>query len=291
MDFKFFLQEIVIIPAMIILFSGLTAFLRASIQPERMKSALARVQGPFGYLIGSLLGAITPFCSCASVPIFMGIAQLRSTDKAGAAFSFLITSPLVNEVAFVMIWQLFGANIALFYLSFSLILGILGGWLADLLGMGKELIGSGENMPSIYMRSVKHRLQYALWDSTQILKKTMPMLLVGILIGSWLHNREIPNLEAILLNSHGWWAVILATLVGIPLYSSIAVGIPIAFGLINQGLALGTGMAFLLAVAGLSLPELVMLKGVMSKKLLVAFTTYVAMGIMGAGYVLNLSFL
>lgn len=288
MDWKFFLMELITIPAMIIVFSGLTAFIRASIRPERMEALLSRVNGPIGYLIGSALGAVTPFCSCASVPIFMGIAQMKTTDKAGAAFSFLITSPLVNEVAFVMIWQLFGAKIALFYLAFSMSLGILGGWLVDLFGLGKDLVGNGKAMPSIYMSRIRHRLQYALMDSLQILKKVFPMLLVGILIGSWLHNRDIPNLEAILLGSHGWWAVIVATLIGIPLYSSIAVGIPIAFGLIQQGLALGTGMAFLLAVAGLSLPELVMLKGVMSKRLLTAFTAYVAVGIMGAGYLLNL---
>jgi len=287
MDYKFFIQELIFLPVLILLMTTVTTVLRYSLKPERLTAILKKTNGIKGYFLGSLIGALTPFCSCSSVPIFLGISQMSL--KPGISFSFLITSPLVHEVALVLVWQLFGWKLALFYLTFSLMLGIIGGIFMEKTGLGYELITTpfNKSMPNAYIDDIKKRFIAAFADSLKILKKILPMLVIGIFIGSLLHNRDLTFLTDILMNSSSGWHVLLAVIIGIPLYSGIAVGVPIAFGLIGSGLGLGTGIAFILSVAGLSLPELVMLKGVMSTKLLVSFTLFIAFGMLTAGTILN----
>ncbi|MCK8059676.1 MULTISPECIES: permease [unclassified Fusibacter] len=287
MDFNFFIQEMILLPVLILGMATLTTTIRLSLKPHVLVDLLSKTKGVKGYALGSLIGAITPFCSCSSVPIFLGISQMAL--KPGLSFSFLITSPLVHEVAFVMVWQLFGWKLALFYLTFSLLLGILGGFLMEKTGIGYELITDKamKDIANPYIENFKERVGYAFKDSLRLLKKILPMLVVGILIGSVLHNRDLGFMSALLENSTSSSQVLLAVLVGIPLYSGIAVGVPIAAGLIGSGLGLGTGIAFILSVAGLSLPEMIMLKGVMSTRLLVGFVLYIAMGMIVAGTVLN----
>jgi uncharacterized membrane protein YraQ (UPF0718 family) len=209
--------------------------------------------------------------------------------KPGLSFSFLITSPLVHEVALVMVWQLFGWKLALFYLAFSLILGILGGFLMEKTGIGYDLITdhSSQKMSNPYIRDFSQRIKTAFKESLLLLKKILPMLVIGILIGSFLHNKDLGFLTSLLDNSSSSIHVLVAVIIGIPLYSGVAVGIPIAFSLIESGLGLGTGIAFILSVAGLSLPELIMLKGVMTRRLLISFTLYIALGMLIAGTLLN----
>jgi uncharacterized membrane protein YraQ (UPF0718 family) len=209
--------------------------------------------------------------------------------KPGMAFSFLITSPLVHEVALIMVWQLFGWKLALFYLFFSLGLGIVGGLLMEHTKIGHELIVSNKvkTFDTPYIERLSERWKKAFTQSLKTLKKLLPLIILGITIGSFIHDRDLGFITEILANNNGPLQVLIAVVVGIPLYSGVAVGIPVAFALIGQGLGLGTGIAFILSVAGLSLPELIMLKGVMSKKLLATFTLYIAIGMLIAGTVLN----
>ncbi len=288
MDYIFFIQEIILLPILILVMTTVTTFIRYSLKPETLTKVLTKTKGLKGYFLGSVIGAVTPFCSCSSVPIFLGISQMAL--KPGISFSFLITSPLVHEVALVMVWQLFGWKLALFYLAFSILLGVFGGFLMEKTGLGYQLVSikSDSKLPSQYKENKKERLQLSFTESTLILKKILPMLLIGITIGSFIHNKDVSFLTDILSNSSSGFHVLLAVIVGIPLYSGIAVGIPIAFSLISSGLGLGTGIAFILSVAGLSLPELIMLKGVMSTKLLISFVLYIAAGMLAAGTVLNI---
>lgn len=286
MDYKFFIQEMIFLPTIIILIMSLTTYFRYSLSETKINRLKTQLKGFKGYFIGSFLGAITPFCSCSSVPVFMGLSQMGISK--GSAFSFLITSPLVHEVALVMFWQLFGWKIALFYLSFSMFLGLIGGMLVDVFKLDRFMkFHLGSQMPSQYIQDKKLRLKSAFTDSFKYLKKIIPIITIGILIGSFMHNRELSSIEAILSNSNSSWYVGIAVLLGIPLYSGIAVGIPIAYSLINAGLGLGTGLAFILSVAGLSLPEMVMLKSVMKTKLLTYFILYIGIGIFLAGTSLN----
>lgn len=286
MDYNFFIKEMLLLPTIIILIMSLTTYFRYSLSEIKINNLKQGLKGFKGYFIGSFLGAITPFCSCSSVPVFMGLSQMGISK--GSAFSFLITSPLVHEVALVMFWQLFGWKIALFYLSFSMILGVLGGMFVDLFKLDRFMkLSFGSVIPSQYIQNKKIRLKVAFVESFKYLKKILPIITLGILFGSFMHNKEFSSIEVLLANSNSSWYVILAVGLGIPLYSGIAVGIPIAYSLINAGLGLGTGLAFILSVAGLSLPEMIMLKSVMKTKLLVYFILYIGVGIFLAGTSLN----
>lgn len=287
MDFKFFLNELWVLPSLIILMTTLTTGMRYSLKPDKLEKLITMTHGFKGYVFASLIGAVTPFCSCSSVPIFLGLMQ--TSLKPGFSFSFLITSPLVHEVALVMVWQLFGWKLAVFYLTFSLILGIIGGWLLDVTHASRwiQVHAKSQNFSSPYIADFKKRWLTAFIDSLKLFKKIMPMIFIGILIGSFLHGQNLGILETWLMKSDRIWHVVIAVMIGIPLYSGIAVGIPIAYGLISSGLGLGTGMAFILSVAGLSLPEMVMLKAVMKWPLLVGFISYIATGMVLAGWLMN----
>ena len=289
---NFFVYDTVKIYFLVLIIIAAIAFIRTFLPPHKLNEAFSKQKFGLGNLSASMLGAVTPFCSCSSIPIFIGF--LKAEMPLGVAFSFIITSPLVNEVVFVLMGGTFGWKIATLYALTGIILGVVVGLIIGKMKLDKEIIlkfngDNGENLNLSYLpKSLEGKIQYSLNESFITFKKLWLVIAVGVGVGAIIHGYVPADFFQKYLNVNSILAVPIAALIGIPLYAGCSTLVPIVFALTAQGIPLGTSLAFMMAIAGLSLPEAIMLKKVMSMKLLGIFFSTVALGIIFIGYLFNL---
>ncbi|MDD2272099.1 MAG: permease [Desulfuromonadaceae bacterium] len=265
------------------------AIIRSSFPPERTKRMLSHKREYVGNVLAALLGIVTPFCSCSAVPLFIGFVE--SGVPLGVTFSFLISSPMVNEIALIMLWGLFGWKIALIYISTGLLVAIIGGIIIGKMKMEKYVqdyvwemqVGKTE----IVKQTFREKLEYARGYTFELLKKIWPYVVIGVGLGAFIHGYAPQDFLVRYAGRDNMFAVPLAVLVGVPLYSNAAGVIPIVHALMEKGMAIGTVLAFMMAVTALSLPEAIILKNVLKNRLLVVFFGTVAVAIICVGYLFN----
>ena len=265
------------------------SYLQSFFPPERTKKILGHFRGISANLVAALLGTVTPFCSCSSIPIFMGFTAAGL--PLGVSFSFLISSPMVDLGSLVLLSGIFGIRIAFIYVLLGLCLAVIGGVVIEHLGMENEvediLRGVSAVEQDIPTLSLKERLSYAKEQVKTTFRKVFPYILLGVGIGSLIHN-WIPKAWVLsLLGARNPFGVILATLVGIPMYADIFGTIPIAESLLLKGAELGTVLSFMMGVTTLSLPSMIMLRKVIKPKLLGIFIGICVVGIILIGYLFN----
>lgn len=265
------------------------AVIRSYFSPERTRRILSHNREYVGNVLAALLGIVTPFCSCSAVPLFIGFVE--SGIPLGVTFSFLISSPMVNEIALIMLWGLFGWKIAMIYIGSGLLVAIVAGIVIGKLKMEKYVqdyvwevkVGASE----IQEQSFREKLEYARGYTTDLLKKIWPYVIVGIGLGAFIHGYAPADFLVKYAGRDNPVAVPLAVLIGVPLYSNAAGIIPIVQALMEKGMAIGTVLAFMMAVTALSLPEAVILKNVLKMRLLLTFFGIVAISIICVGYLFN----
>jgi uncharacterized membrane protein YraQ (UPF0718 family) len=265
------------------------AIIRTSFPPERTKRILSHKRAYIGNFLAALLGIVTPFCSCSAVPLFIGFVE--SGVPLGVTFSFLISSPMVNEVALIMLWGLFGWKIALIYIGTGLLVAIFAGIVIGKLKMEAYVqdyvwemqVGNSE----ITVMSFREKLDYAKEYTLGLLKKIWPYVVVGVGIGAFIHGYVPQDFLARWAGRDNPFAVPVAVALGVPLYSNAAGVIPIVQALTAKGMAIGTVLAFMMAVTALSLPEAIILSNVLKKPLLATFFGIVATAIVIVGYLFN----
>ena len=266
------------------------SIIRSYLPPEKIRAILAHKNQYVGNTLASLLGIITPFCSCSAIPLFLGFIQ--AGVPLGTTFSFLVASPMINEVALVMLLGLFGWKIAAIYVTSGLIIAMLSGAI-----IGKLKV---ENLvePFVYQNTAgtavdlvrmtgRERIVYARDYVFDILKRVWLYVVIGIGVGAWIHGYVPADLIAHYAGGGTWYAVPLAVLIGIPLYSNAAGVIPLVSVLTEKGVSMGTTLAFMMSVTALSLPEFMILKKVMKPRLIIIFAGIVAVGIILTGYLFN----
>ena len=265
------------------------AVIRTSFPPEKTKRMLSHKREYVGNVLAALLGIVTPFCSCSAVPLFIGFVE--SGVPLGVTFSFLISSPMVNEVALIMLWGLFGWKIAMIYIGSGLLVAIFAGIVIGKLKMEKYVqdyvwemqVGNTE----IVVQTFREKLDYAREYTLGLLKKIWPYVVVGVGLGAFIHGYAPQDFLVRYAGRDNPFAVPLAVLIGVPLYSNAAGVIPIVHALMEKGMAIGTVLAFMMAVTALSLPEAIILKNVLKNRLLAVFFGIVAVAIVSVGYLFN----
>ena len=286
----FFIYDIIKIFVLLSVLIFAVSYVQSYFPPERTKKILGRFKGISANLMGALLGTVTPFCSCSSIPIFIGFASARV--PVGVSLSFLISSPLVDLGAFLLLLSVFGIKIALAYVIVGILLAVLGGALLDKLGMEdqvEEFIRMAPVMDVEQQKlSVKDRCIYGKNQVLSIIRKVWKYVFIGVGIGAIIHNWIPQEWVVSLLGSGNPFSVVLATAVGVPMYADIFGTIPIAEALWARGAGLGTILSFMMAVTTLSLPSLIMLKQAIKPKLLGAFIAVVVIGILLIGFGFNL---
>ena len=285
----FFLYDCVKITIYLCVLIFFISYLQSFFPPERTKKILGHYRGISANLVAALLGTVTPFCSCSSIPIFMGFTVAGL--PLGVSFSFLISSPMVDLGSLVLLSGIFGIKIAFIYVLLGLCLAVLGGVMIEHLGLENEvediLRGVSAVEQDIPTLSFKERLAYAKEQVKTTFRKVFPYILLGVGIGSLIHN-WIPKAWVLsLLGARNPFGVILATLVGIPMYADIFGTIPIAESLLMKGAELGTVLSFMMGVTTLSLPSMIMLRKVIKPKLLGTFIGICVIGIILIGYLFN----
>ena len=285
----FFLYDCVKITIYLCVLIFAISYLQSFFPPERTKKILGHFRGISANLVAALLGTVTPFCSCSSIPIFMGF--MAAGLPLGVSFSFLISSPMVDLGSLVLLSGIFGIRIAFVYVLLGLCLAVIGGTVIEHLGMENEvediLRGVSAVEQDIPTLSFKERLSYAKEQVEMTFRKVFPYILLGVGIGSFIHN-WIPKAWVLsLLGARNPFGVILATLVGIPMYADIFGTIPIAESLLMKGAELGTVLSFMMGVTTLSLPSMIMLRKVIKPKLLGIFIGICIIGIILIGYLFN----
>jgi uncharacterized membrane protein YraQ (UPF0718 family) len=264
---------------------------RSFFTPERTRAILAGKAESVGNVLGAGLGIVTPFCSCSAVPLFIGF--LTAGIPLGVTFSFLISAPMVNEVALALLLGLFGWRVAALYLGTGLLIAIVAGWVIGRLRLERHVEpwvyrgNAGASGVAATSLTWDERLR-AGWDAVRdIVGKVWPYLLIGIAVGAGIHGWVPENFMASIMGKGAWWSVPLAVLIGVPMYSNVAGIIPIVLALLEKGAALGTVLAFMMAVIALSLPEMIILRKVLRPRLIGAFIGIVAGGIVLVGYLFN----
>jgi len=266
---------------------------RSFFTPERTRRVLAGQRESVGNVLAALLGVVTPFCSCSAVPLFIGF--VTTGVPLGVTFSFLVSAPMVNEVALVLLFGLFGWKVAAVYMGTGLAIAIASGWVIGRLRMERHVepwvyettSGGGD---AGHVMDWPGRVRYGIDAVREIVGKVWPYVLAGIAVGAGIHGWVPTNFMASFMGKGAWWAVPLAVLIGVPMYSNAAGIIPIVAALLEKGAALGTVLAFMMAVIGLSLPETIILRKVLRPRLIATFIGVVATGILIVGYVFNALF-
>ena len=265
------------------------SYIQSYFPPERTKQLLGGIKGIRGNALGALLGTLTPFCSCSSIPIFMGFTAARL--PIGVTFSFLISSPLVDLASVLILISFFGMRVALAYVLVGLIIAIIGGTLIDKLGMEKYVEDYVRELPNVEGQVMTmtgtQRLSYAKQQVREIIQRVWKYILIGVGIGAWIHNWIPVSVVEQVIGEKNPFAVILATAVGIPMYADIFGTLPIAEALFLKGVGIGTVLAFMMAVTALSLPSMIMLSQVVKRRLLAVFVSIVTAGIIIMGYTFN----
>lgn len=286
---QFFMYDTIKIMVLLCLLIFLISYIQSYFPPERTKRILGRFHGIGANAVGALLGTVTPFCSCSSIPIFMGFT--RAGLSSGVTFSFLISSPLVDLGAFILLASVFGFPIAIVYVVVGLVLAILGGTIIEKTGVGKhvrDFILEGEiaEVEGVELTR-KDRLIYAKDQMLGTLKKVWIYILVGVGIGAAIHNFIPTEWIQMVLGEDKWYSVLVASVVGVPMYADIFGTIPVAEALFAKGVGVGTILAFMMSVTALSLPSLIMLSKAVKPKLLFWFIFIVVIGIIAIGYIFN----
>lgn len=268
------------------------SYLRTFFQPQKTREMLEKIHGPKAHLAASLMGIITPFCSCSSVPIFIGF--IEAGIPLGVTFSFLVTSPIVNEAAFAVLWAAFGWRVAVTYAGMGVVIGVVSGMIIGRFrpeGHLEESVFAGEGFNKLRPEMTqKERMAYAGGHVADILKKIWLFLLIGIGIGAAIHGWAPEDILAKYAGSDNPLSVLIAVLCGVPLYANAIGTIPIAEALIGKGVGLGTALAFMMAVTALSVPEMVLLRKVMKPRLIAVFIATASIGILIVGWMFNLLF-
>lgn len=287
---QFFLYDVIKITILLCLLIFLISYIQSYFPPERSKRILGRFHGVWANCAAALLGTVTPFCSCSSIPLFMGFTSAGL--PVGVTFSFLISSPMVDLGSLLLLMSIFGAKVAVLYVAVGLVVAVAGGTLIEKLRMERYVEsfilsarGVDIEAPDLTRRD---RLQYSREQMLSTFKKVFPYILVGVGIGAVIHNWIPSEWIALVLGSDNPFGVVLATVIGVPMYADIFGTIPIAEALLGKGALLGSILAFMMAVTTLSLPSLIMLRKAVKPKLLALFITICTVGIILVGYLFNL---
>ena len=286
---QFFVYDIIKIFILLSVLIFSISYIQSFFPPERTKKILGRFHGIGANTLAALLGTVTPFCSCSSIPLFIGFTSAGL--PLGVTFSFLISSPLVDLGSLVMLTGSFGSKVALAYVLVGLVLAVLGGTLIERLHLENDVEEFIRNAGRVDLESpqmsVRDRLSYAKTQVTSTVRKVAPYVLVGVAIGALIHNFIPQAFVEELLGAEHWYSVPLATLIGIPMYADIFGTIPIAESLFAKGAGLGTVLSFMMGVTALSLPSMVMLRKAVKPRLLAVFFGVVVVGIMLIGFFFN----
>lgn len=287
---QFFIYDVIKITILLCVLIFIISYIQSYFPPERSKKILGRFDGLGANIISALLGTVTPFCSCSSIPIFMGFTSAGL--PIGVSFSFLISSPMVDLGSLVLLMSIFGAKIALAYVVFGLIIAVTGGSLIEKMHMERYVEDFIKNASQVDISSpsltLKDRVDFSKTQVSDTFKKVFPYILVGVGIGSLIHNLIPQTWVENILGSKNPFGVVLATIVGVPMYADIFGTIPIAEALLSKGAQLGTVLSFMMAVTTLSLPSLIMLKKAVKPKLLFLFIGICIFGIIAVGYLFNI---
>jgi len=286
---NFFIYDSVKIILLLYVLIAAIGFLRSFISQQKIKSWISGAKG-WGNFFASLFGAITPFCSCSSIPIF--ISFLKAGVPLGITFSFLITSPLINEYLVVLMLGFFGWKIMLAYIISGMAIGIVSGVVLGRMKLERYIekdILSGEagEISEIKHKGIKERILFGIQESNSIVRKLWVWVLVGVGLGALIHNYVPQEAVHAIISKTGGFSVPIAAIIGIPMYGSCAAIVPIAVVLFQKGFPLGTALAFMMAVAALSLPEAIMLRRAMKLKLIAIFFGITALSIIITGYLFN----
>lgn len=285
----FFIYDTLKILFLIFIVVSVITLISTFLPTESIKNRLSKARFGIGNLLAALFGAMTPFCSCSSIPIFIGFIKARI--PLGIAFSFLITSPLVNEVAFVIMGGLFGWKLAILYAVSGITLGVIGGLILGSMNMEKHIIleKNGEGADAkVFPKLLKEKFVFAFKQGGRTLKKLMPYVIGGLAIGALIHGYLPAEFFMKYLGGYKFLSVPIAALVGVPIYAGCSTIAPLIFGITANGVPLGTSLALMMSIAGLSLPEAIILKRVMKLKLLAIFFGLVTVGIIIIGLLFNL---
>ena len=289
---SFFIYDVIKISILLFVLVFIISYVQSYFPPEKSKKIMGRFKGLGARIIGALLGTVTPFCSCSSIPLFMGFTTAGL--PLGVTFSFLISSPMVDLGSLVLLTSIFGWKIAVSYVIVGLVIAVLGGTIIEKLHLENQVadfIRNAKNINSVLPSdelSQKERFKSALDSVLQTLKKVFPYILIGVAIGAVVHNWIPQKWIENILGSKNPFGVILATVCGIPMYADIFGCIPIAESLLAKGALLGVVLSFMMAVTTLSLPSMIMLSKAIKPKLLGVFVSICTLGIIIVGYVFNL---
>jgi len=285
----FFIYDTIKIFILLSVLIFLISYIQSYFPPERTKKILGNIKGIKGNILGALLGTITPFCSCSSIPIFIGFNSAGL--PLGITFSFLISSPLVDLASLLILMSFFGAKIAIAYVLVGLILAVIGGTIIDKLGIEKYVEGYVKEIENVDVEITEmtrdERISYSKEQVKDVFHKVWLYVLIGVGIGATIHNWIPQSIIETVVGNNNPFAVLLATAVGIPMYADIFGTLPIAEALFQKGVGIGTVLSFMMAVTALSLPSIIMLSKVVKPKLLVIFVAIVATGIVIIGYLFN----
>ena len=289
--FVFEFPKVMLLLTLIIFFVGI---IRTFFTPERTRKALEGKKTFIGNVMASSLGIVTPFCSCSAIPLFLGFVE--SGIPLGVTFSFLIAAPMINEVAVILLYGLFGWQVAAIYVGTGLATAILAGWIIGLLKLEKWVepwvyqmqLGNGESEEE--KLTIQNRINRGYDAVKEIVGKVWIYVALGIAVGAGAHGYVPEDFMAALMGKSAWYSVPLSILIGIPLYSNAAGIVPIVSVLIEKGASLGTALAFMMSVIGLSLPEMVILRKVLKLPLIFTFIGVVGTGILIVGYLFNYIF-
>ena len=288
---NFIFYDTIKIFLLLIVMIYIVSYIRTYVNAQTTKDKLGGKKGIFYHIIASLIGVISPFCSCSSIPLFIGF--IEAGVPLGITFSFLVTSPLVNEAAIAVLWATFGFKVMLIYLISGITIGVLSGMIIGWLKLEKLV------EEYVYKIHVEHKLkqikqtqkqrnEFAYFEVKSIIKKVWLYIIIGVSLGGFFHGFLPKELISNYLGKGNLFAVPLAVILGVPLYANVLGTIPIAESLISKGLPIGTALAFLMAVTALSLPEMIILKKVMKTKLIVIFVSIVTVAIIFTGYLFNI---
>ena len=291
----FFVYDVIKIFLLLSILIFISSYIQSYFSPERTRRILGRFRGIWANIIGALLGTVTPFCSCSSIPIFIGFT--KAGLPLGVTFSFLISSPLVDLASVVLLASVFNWRIALAYVIVGLLIAVIGGTIIGSLKMERYVESFAlpdsngvktDNESDEAQLRFKQRATYAIEQVWLIIKKVWVYILIGVGIGAVIHGFIPQTLIEAVLGSRNPFSVIIATIIGIPMYADIFGTLPIAEALVGKGVGVGTVLAFMMAVTALSLPSLIMLKKVIKKELLLTFVAIVVIGILVMGYLFDI---
>jgi uncharacterized membrane protein YraQ (UPF0718 family) len=288
---RFFVFEVPKVMLLLVLIIFVVGIIRSFFTPERTRKALEGKSLFTGNIMASMLGIVTPFCSCSAIPLFLGFVE--SGIPLGVTFSFLIAAPMINEVAVILLFGMFGWKVAAIYVGTGLAIAISAGWVIGRLRLEKHVeswvyeIKAGHSDDAVETPGLNDRIQSGYTAVKEIVGKVWIYIIIGIGVGAAAHGYVPESFMAELMGKSAWYSVPVSVLIGVPLYSNAAGIIPIVSVLIEKGVPLGTALAFMMAVIGLSLPEMIILRKVLKLKLLFVFAGVVSAGIILVGYLFN----